>query len=140
MGATKPTSKIEANAIALVALNSYTGRKADKSALAEGSEFTGIKLDVSGKVGRRKVNFAVAGQLTVGQGSPTGGTKKPTANDLLAYCVSRLPAAELKKIQKHAEAGKLPAPSDDDLATAKTIIKSLSYKVPRRGAVSFVEG
>ena len=112
MGAKTPTSKIEANAIALVALESYCGREADKTALAEGSAFEGIRLDVTGKVGRRKVQFELAGRLTVGHGSPTGSTKSPSAKSLLAYCLSSFDMKQLAAITKHAENGSLPEPSE----------------------------
>ena len=134
----KKSSLLE-QSIAVLALRSHLNRHADRSLIESGKTYDKIELKVSGKVSGKPVNFDCVGQLKVGEDNPTGATKKPASDKLLACLLDRLPKTRVKALIEEIEKGKeLNAPSVESLAIAKTIVDRLSTKGPRAGSVSFV--
>lgn len=132
-------SELIATAIAMHALKAHAGRECDRSILKDGKSYDGVQLSVRGNVGKQPVRFSFGGKLTVGKPNPTGSTKRPTTDALLASVLSYLPKTKLKQLAIDVEAGKLPEPAEAHLEVGKAIIQRLSTKKPRAGIVSFIE-
>jgi hypothetical protein len=132
---------VKAEAIARMALKSFATRRADRGSVEDGKSYPGVALKVSGSVGKKQVSFNIIGKLSVGESNPSGSTKRPTAELVLASLITHyLPKTRLQKLLDDVSKNRqLELPDTAAVESAKAIVQALSKTSARAGSVSFIE-
>jgi len=135
--------QIKRTSILLAALGQYAAKSVNRSHLVDGSS-TPITAEVTGTVGRGRVELSVAGTLSVGSPSKYARSSAPPTDQLVACLLAELPsdtdrARVMTRLAKQfAKGGGLPCDAKA-LKAAKVWLAGMRSTTPqtRAGTVSF---
>lgn len=132
-------TKLEmATAVAAAALNAIAGRIANRDCLAEGANHA-VELKITGKVDGVPVEFSKCGILSVGNDNPSGTTKRPKLDRMLATAFDIMAKTRRERLVAAWNDDGIHEPTPEAQQLVAALIQNHSQTSNKRGAVSFQE-
>lgn len=136
---TEKSSELEiAYALMSSALAAIAKRDSNRDLLESGSSHQ-VDVTISGTVDGVSVEISRSGELVIGVDNPSGSTRRPKLDVMLANCFDVMAKTRRERlIQLWDEKGIKPG-SEDSTQIVKALLSNHSTKTNKRGAVQFQE-